>query len=597
MGALRLDWFDFVAYHYAGFLLSVAGLGSVFLGAAWLLDRFPMRRSAADRHAVWWLALFASVALPMAGLVINMVRGSFEQSLAADASAVRVKPAGSLKLPSGIAAPLTLRSATAHRRILVPVSTQMGRTASGIALLGTVFALTRLVRAQWRRRTLDFRTPRPLDLNWTHLMDCLPQRLGVRRPIQLLFHREQLAPMTWGTWRPVISLPESALDWPPERREFVLLHELGHVRRWDAFLQGCADVLLALAWYHPGCWLAASRLRLEREIACDDLVICHGDSRSSNYATELLALAKTFSSSCQRATLGMAHPHRLSVRVSAILDQARLRRFTAGPGIWAGALMALAIVVPYPTPIRAEQRHGETNVSASSSTNLGNPVLASEQTSLENSLLASQERLNALRSEVREIQRKLGPPAGDDRISDAVIRVSQIRADVQTKLTQHELLLAHLRGLDERSLPIALVGSFPEDPVIQQLWAHRMSAEIDEELARDEDGAESKDSKKARRRMMLVDRKISDRAKGILMGLETQIETHREELRNLDREAQLANKEQERLAKELALSEAAMERERSHILALNEQLRRATRGSETSKAPSTTRPSRSQQDP
>ena len=103
MESSRLDWVGFVAYQYAGFLMGVAVLGSVFLGAAWLLDRIPMRRSAADRHAVWWLALFASVALPLTSLVWEIISVSLERSWKADVSAAGRQPARAPRQSSVIA--------------------------------------------------------------------------------------------------------------------------------------------------------------------------------------------------------------------------------------------------------------------------------------------------------------------------------------------------------------------------------------------------------------------------------------------------------------------------------------------------------------
>ncbi len=43
-------------------------------------------------------------------------------------------------------------------------------------------------------------------------------------------------------------------------------------------IQGVADLLRALVWFHPLSWIAVQRLRQERERACDDFVLASGMS-------------------------------------------------------------------------------------------------------------------------------------------------------------------------------------------------------------------------------------------------------------------------------------------------------------------------------
>ena len=56
----------------------------------------------------------------------------------------------------------------------------------------------------------------------------------------------------------------------------MLLHELAHARRRDNLTGAFVHCLVCVFWFHPLLWLAEKRLRIERERACDELVIACG---------------------------------------------------------------------------------------------------------------------------------------------------------------------------------------------------------------------------------------------------------------------------------------------------------------------------------
>lgn len=158
-------------------------------------------------------------------------------------------------------------------------------------------------------------------------VDAIRRRLGIRKPVRLLLTSRREMPMAWGIWRPTILLPEEAIDWDQSQIEAVLLHELGHIHRRDPLTHVLSQVVCAMHWFNPLVWIAAWRLGVERERACDDLVLRAG-MKPSLYAEQLLVVVSRFNRSKRLpcTALAMAQRERLESRIDAILDSKHTRK-------------------------------------------------------------------------------------------------------------------------------------------------------------------------------------------------------------------------------------------------------------------------------
>ena len=175
---------------------------------------------------------------------------------------------------------------------------------------------------------------------------ALAAHLGIDRPVRLLEGARHAMPMSWGLVRPRLLLPRGAEHWPAGRLDAVLLHELAHIRRRDCLTQALAEVAWALHWPNPFAWLAVTRLRAEREHACDDLVLAAG-ARPSDYADELLALSLELRGApgASLAALAMARPSGLRDRLRAVLDEERPRAPLGGGTGASAAAVALGLTL------------------------------------------------------------------------------------------------------------------------------------------------------------------------------------------------------------------------------------------------------------
>lgn len=165
----------------------------------------------------------------------------------------------------------------------------------------------------------------------------IARRLGLSRTVRILRSALVESPLVIGAIKPVILLPVSVLtEMPAAQLESLLAHELAHVLRHDYLVNLLQSVVETLLFYHPAVWWVSRRIRIERELCCDDLVVGLTNDRAS-YARALAALASVRAPLLAAAASGGKLLPRLR-RVLGLPD-ADARR----PGRWIAAAVVLAL--------------------------------------------------------------------------------------------------------------------------------------------------------------------------------------------------------------------------------------------------------------
>ena len=146
------------------------------------------------------------------------------------------------------------------------------------------------------------------------------------RPIELRVSDDLRVPTAIGFIKPAILLPRWAVEeLSLQELNAVILHELGHLRRWDDWTNLAQKIVRAILFFHPGVWWIDARLTLEREMACDDLVLARiGNARG--YAECLVSVAEK-SAVRSRLALALAAVSRMkqtAMRITRILDRNRM---------------------------------------------------------------------------------------------------------------------------------------------------------------------------------------------------------------------------------------------------------------------------------
>ncbi|HMJ18793.1 MAG TPA: M56 family metallopeptidase [Gemmatimonadaceae bacterium] len=352
-------------------LMDAALKGAILVAIAAAAAYLLRKRSAASRHAAWTAAVIGHLAIPALVLVLPawtlpvLPAASWMRADAPPVVTPATIPAANAKgsIDAGKLAPAAVAadaktSTTAPNPALpvAPVKEPLGIVPiiATIWFAGALLVLLRLAFGTWRVGQLARDGSRVEDGVWLSLTQRLANRLGVTRPLILLRGERLAVPVTWGIVYPAVLLPQDADTWSEERRRFVLVHEMAHVKRFDALTQLLAQISVAVFWFDPLVWIAAHQMRVEREHACDDYVLRDGTAPSL-YAGELLEMVRSIGTPSHDqaapafAALAMARRSEFEGRMLAILDP-RLDRHTLTRR---GTLMTALIVALLTLPLAA----------------------------------------------------------------------------------------------------------------------------------------------------------------------------------------------------------------------------------------------------
>ena len=343
-------------------LLEFGVCSSCMILLVWILTIVIGRWSAAIRHRVWFLTFCGLAILPIAILFLpvwevpvlapqfelvanspTIVASTSEPSEQPSAVSTKFKPDAhsfpAATKPDSFADANEVESSGIH-----PSSGETGTQAIAseiqpfqsqiqkpfpvykyflaIWLIGFLVCLSRLAVSAFANHRLGVRGKEVKAQSWIRLHGEFTNVLMLKRPVRLLESDDAIVPMTWGVAKPIVALPTGSDDWPESRARAVLMHELAHIKRKDVLIQTISYLICAFYWFHPLVWLGLRKLRIERELACDDCVIATGQ-KPTDYAEQLVQIARTFKYKNNTLSVAMASTSKLEYRVTSLLDFAR----------------------------------------------------------------------------------------------------------------------------------------------------------------------------------------------------------------------------------------------------------------------------------
>ncbi|WP_285058379.1 M56 family metallopeptidase [Pedobacter ginsengisoli] len=109
---------------------------------------------------------------------------------------------------------------------------------------------------------------------WQAAFIALTSKLNLHRKISFYLSANVNVPLVIGYFKPVVLFPialTTQLDM--NQVEAILIHELSHIRRNDYLLNLIKTGIETVLFFNPFIWLSGRYINIEREHACDDLVL------------------------------------------------------------------------------------------------------------------------------------------------------------------------------------------------------------------------------------------------------------------------------------------------------------------------------------
>ena len=166
-----------------------------------------------------------------------------------------------------------------------------GLVFSGWLVGMLVFSVSLVRRFCYVRRLIT--SSRPANERSLEMLEECHRRMGIRRNIALRLTGQKLSPAVCGLFKPTILMPAALLQkLSREKLKIVLIHELAHIKRGDAWVHLLQTILQIVYFYNPLIWIANAMVRRVREQAVDEMVLVTLRPKAKNYSNMLIDIAE-----------------------------------------------------------------------------------------------------------------------------------------------------------------------------------------------------------------------------------------------------------------------------------------------------------------
>lgn len=140
--------------------------------------------------------------------------------------------------------------------------------------MGISFQLVILTSSYIKLKQLKQTNISGIPAAWLVVAENTLKELGITKKVQFLLAEKVNVPLVVGFIKPVVLFPVALVSQLDIKQvEAILIHELSHIRRNDYVLNLIKTGIETLLFFNPFVWLTSRFIHIEREHACDDLVV------------------------------------------------------------------------------------------------------------------------------------------------------------------------------------------------------------------------------------------------------------------------------------------------------------------------------------
>ncbi|MBB2149298.1 M56 family metallopeptidase [Pedobacter gandavensis] len=140
--------------------------------------------------------------------------------------------------------------------------------------VGLMFQLFILLAGYQKMQQLKNSVHTAVPDAWASIFQEMIGKLKLKQQIGFQLSDQVNVPLVLGYFKPIVLFPIAlAAQLDLKQVEAILIHELSHIRRNDYLLNLIKTGIETILFFNPFIWLSGRFINIEREHACDDLVV------------------------------------------------------------------------------------------------------------------------------------------------------------------------------------------------------------------------------------------------------------------------------------------------------------------------------------